>query len=464
MKKIFSLFALLLVFISAFPAQRARADVAPPETPPGTNLLPGDERTQVRMQAETVTLIVSENPADATNAIAKTEAVFTMRNLGTAEEKMQVRFPLSFFDGASDGFGRYPEISAIVVKIDGKTVTTRRENQPFFNWANGYTERDELPWAVFDVTFPPNQDVKLEVFYTAYGFGYYPYETFKYVLQTGAGWNGTIGSADIIVRLPYQASEENIYIADEYSQTSSGGILSGNEIRWHFEDLEPTWQDDLQVTVVTPQLWQAILKDTASVEANPKDGEAWGRLGKSYKEIIRATKGWLRDDLIGREMFEKSKSSYEKCLALLPNDALWRYGYADLLWSYYYYQIYLQGEDDTQSILPIILTNLQSALALDPNNTQAKELLAQISYSVPGAVSESENGFDYLGLTATPLPPTPTATVVPTVALPTPTPELSATIPAESMPEAPTVPKPLCGSAALLPALFGLLWFVKRKR
>ena len=460
---IFCAFALILV--SAFPPKAAHADVAPPEAPPGTNLIPGNETTQVRMMAETVTLTISKDPTDSRESVAKTEAVFTMRNLGAAEEKMQVRFPLSFFNGNSDGFGNFPEINSILVKIDGKTAQTKRESQPFFNSEFSYQERDEIPWAVFDVSFPPNQDVIIEVVYTVDGYGYYPYEKFNYILETGAGWNGTIGSADIIVRLPYKASNQNIWMSSEsgYGATTSGGVLSGDEIRWHFGDLEPTVENNIQVIVVTPSLWESVLKETDAVTKNPEDGEAWGRLAKVYKEIARQTKGYLSEDPAGRELFELSRSAYEKCLALLPKDSLWQYGYADLLWSHYYFDIYFMGKEDTQGILPTVLQKLQTALALDPNNQQAKDLLAEISYAMPDAVLLDGDNFVFLGLTATPIPPTPwavveTPTFVPAVTSPPPTYSMGV-----NTPEPVSAPTSLCGSAFLLPVLFGMVLAVKRK-
>jgi hypothetical protein len=45
--------ALLILILFAFPSM-ALADVAPPANPPGSNLQPGSETTQVRMMAETV--------------------------------------------------------------------------------------------------------------------------------------------------------------------------------------------------------------------------------------------------------------------------------------------------------------------------------------------------------------------------------------------------------------------------
>lgn len=460
---IFCVFALIL--ISAFPPKTVHADVAPPEAPPGTSLIPGNESTQVRMLAETVTMTIFKDPADVKGAIAKTEAVFTMRNLGADEEKMQVRFPLSFFNGNSDGFGNFPEIASIAVKVDGKTVQTKQENQPFFNTEFSYQERDEIPWAVFDVGFPSSQDVKIEVAYTVNGFGYYPYEVFKYILETGAGWKGTIGSAEIIVRLPYEASEQNVWISGEsgYGTTTAGGVLNGNEIRWRFEDLEPAAENNIQAMVVTPSLWESVLKETDAVTTNPEDGEAWGRLAKAYKEIARMSKGYLRDDPAGRELFELSRSAYERCLALLPKDSLWQYGYADLLWSHYYFDIYMSGKGDSQGILPVILMKLQTALVLDPNNQQAKDLLTEISYSVPETVLLDGDNFVLLGLTATPLPPTPwveeaTPTFVPTLTSPSPTYSMGV-----NTPEPVSAPNPLCGSAYLLPALFGIALVLKKR-
>lgn len=101
MKKTLALFAVLLIVAFIFPRQTARADAAPPEAPPGTTLLPGESVTEVRMVSETVILTISADPANDGNAIAKTEASFTMRNLGATEEKMAARFPLSFFNGNS---------------------------------------------------------------------------------------------------------------------------------------------------------------------------------------------------------------------------------------------------------------------------------------------------------------------------------------------------------------------------
>jgi tetratricopeptide (TPR) repeat protein len=470
MKKIFIITTLLVFILIMLPPRQVQADVAPPETPPGANLVPGNDSTQVRMLAETVLLTISEDPADRKNAIAKTEASFTMRNLGSIEEKMKVRFPLTFFNGNSDGFGNFPEIARIVVKIGGKTIPTVNELQPYFATDGpSYEEREKIPWAVFDVVFPPSQDVVLEVSYTVSGYGYYPYEAFRYILETGAGWKDTIGVADVIVRLPYEVTNMNVGGADAdyagYGSPTPGGTFRGNEVRWHFENLEPTWQDNIQILMVTPSLWESVLKEADTVLKNPEDGEAWGRLGKAYKEIVRMPKGYLREDPAGLEMFQLSRSAYEKCLELLPEDPVWHYGYADLLWAYYYFDIRGAGKGDPDGFLPLILYHLKTALDISPNTQQAIDLLTDISYSVPEAVQVEGDKLIFLGLTATPLPPTPW--IAPTVVvLPSQTPESMPTLtdvnqiaPTQTMKPQNSQPQnQLCGSFALIaPLILGLL-------
>ncbi len=467
MKTILAPLALVVLLAALFSPRPVRADMAPPETPPGANPVPGAETTQVRMVAETVTLTIAQDPTDPKGAIARTVATFTMRNLGRASESMSARFPLTFFNGNSDGYGNYPEIAQIAVRVNGKSVPTRRELQPFFPSQSSYHEAQEIPWAVFEVSFPPAQDVIVEIAYTVHGYGYYPYEVFRYVLETGAGWNGTIGSADIIMRFPYEVTRQNVWAENAasagYGNPTSGGELSGNEIRWRFENLEPTSEDNIEIVIVAPALWERVLKEAQRVAKNPKDGEAWGRLGKAYKEAIVLNKG-LRDDAAGLEMLQLSRQAYEKCLALLPNDSLWHYGYADLLWAHYYWNLRWSGAD-AEGILPLTLSHLKTALAIDPNNRLARDLLMNIAYSVDGLVQVNGDDFIYLALTATPLPPTPWPTAT---AFLTPTEAAASTaIPDVSPAPAPTKPPaahPICGGSALvLPVLAGALWLTRRK-
>src|SRR5262245_41705287 len=74
------------------------------------------------------------------------------------------------------------------------------------------SSKENIHWAAFPVLFPPGQDVTIEVSYVTRPTGYPPAARFGYLLETGDGWRDTIGSADIIARLPYPASEENVLL------------------------------------------------------------------------------------------------------------------------------------------------------------------------------------------------------------------------------------------------------------
>ncbi|MBL8064161.1 MAG: hypothetical protein JNK32_14120, partial [Anaerolineales bacterium] len=100
----------------------------------------------------------------------------------------------------------------------------------------------------------------------------------------------------------------------------------------------------------------------------------------------------------------------------------------------------------------------------------AKDLLEEIYYSVPEALQIEGDTYTYLALTATPLPPTPyggfptetpPATLEPVSTpqpLPTPTPS------PEEAPSTPEAAAPLCGSAAILPALLGMMVIFNRRK
>ena len=461
----------------------ALADVAPPQQPPGAAILPGSQTTQVRMLAETVTLTVLSKPDARYLGQAKTEAVFTMRNLGSAEEKMQARFPLTFWTEGGDGRGRFPEIPDIRIRVDGKTVPTRRINQPYVSPTDpaprpvdtrpggGGTPAPAptTPWAAFDVSFPPGKDVTVIVDYTTNGYGYAPYFTLRYVLETGAGWYGTIGSADVIVRLPYTANLYNTLLAQDQGLPPAAILpgLVGSEIRWHAEDFEPASADNIQVTLVQTSVWQQILDLSATLAKHPDDGESWGQLGKLYKLMVTpgGNKG-DRTDLAGDDMYRLSIQAYRHAVTLLPEDARWHYGYADLLWGREARWIDVSSaalDEHQRAALAGTLDQLHQALALDPHNPEALDLASWISTNDPWALSARDQGYDYLILTATPT----LAPVLTSTPAPEPTITLAATAPvATDAPQPSPLPTggapgtPFCGGgvAFTLPMAALAIW------
>lgn len=449
-----ALFILLLIDIPA----SVQADIAPPQQPPGSNPEPGSEVTEVRMVAETVVLDVQASTPPNSLGQALVSADFTMRNTGAVAESMAVRFPL----GSNSGFGEIREIRNLSIKVNGSSVPTRRVMQADPVWGS-----EQVPWAEFDVTFPPEQDVNIQVSYLLDGTGEYPFISFHYILHTGAGWKDTIGSADLIVRMPYEASPQNILFDEHtgWSITTAGGALQGQEVRWHFEDLEPDQSHDFAVALVMPSAWQNVLKERAVLESNPNDGEAWGRLGKLYKEMFFFRRGF-RQDAGGQELYRMSLEAYEKAVTLLPEDALWHAGFADLLAVYSYYAI--QEGQDARSEMLRSMQEIQLAQELSPNDPKVKEIAEKIYFLFPEAIEQLESGYDYLWLTATPQVSTPTFIPSKPASIPTVTaspPATATVVPAEEAtptPAAESAARPLCASALLAP--LGMFWLARPKR
>jgi hypothetical protein len=431
------------------------ADVAPPYNPPGTNLQPGAETTQVRMVAETVLIEVKDSGSLGTAAVT---ADFTMRNLGSQEERMAALFPMS----SNDGRDQYPSLTGIKVKVNGKQVPTRTVSYPDLRYPS---ISENVPWAEFDVSFPVGQDVEIEVRYGLQGSGYPPYTAFYYVLSTGAGWKDTIGKADIILRLPYAASPQNV-VLDQigWATTTPGGVFQGNEMHWHFEDFEPGTEGqvgEMEFGLVAPWAWQAVLKERQAVSAAPNDGEAWGRLGKAYKAIFFMNKGY-RTDAGGTELYNLSIEAYERCLELLPKDAQWHAGFADLLTEHGYWQY---GHPEDAPELYRGLKEIQTALQLAPRDAKVLEIAEEIHYMFPDGMPTSASGYDFAWLTSTPTP-RPDVWITPSPEPTEPMPTVSSAPVPPSAPAPARASNPLfhaCGSAVIVPAAI-CLWVLKKRR
>ena len=446
---ILALGAAIGLFAALLLASPGVADIAPPYQPPGSNLVPGGESTQVRMLAETVLIeVLADAPADSLGR-ARVSADFTMRNLGSQNETMAARFPIAFSDGRSG----YPEIKNIQVRVNGKQVTYRRTNGPELFYGDV-----EVPWAEFDLVFPAGQDVLVQVAYDLEGTGYVPFIAFYYLLETGAGWKGSIGSGEIIVRLPYAANPQNVILEEQigWSQTTAGGVFSGNEIRWRFTDLEPDSQDNFEVSLVMPRVWEQVLAERKNAASDPQDGEAWGRLGKAYKEIWVYGKGF-RQDAGGIDLYQLSVEAYEQAVTLLPEDALWHAGFADLLSTYAYWAGF---DQDTTEEAVRALGEIRLALELAPQDPKVLEIAENISFSFPDGMRFETGSYDFPWLTATPLRPTSSFTTEPTEteAAHTPTPEPIEATESNSQTGQPQ----LCG-AVLLPLILAGVFISRRK-
>jgi tetratricopeptide (TPR) repeat protein len=374
-----------------------------------------------------------------------------MRNQGDATEQILIGFPLTCDWCMVDETG-YPEvIDDLDIYVNSLQVAYRQEELTF----QSASELLSVSWAVFDMTFPPDQDVFIRVSYTAGGWGYTAsgYRTFLYALITGAGWYDTIGSVDIVARLPYPANAQNTWIDVSGLRGDSPivtPIISGNELSWHFDDLEPS--ADFKLTIVHPWLWFSALVEEENVRFNPQDGEAWGRLGLAYKQMVGTNPKFLRFGPDAAPIYSRAVEAYAQATTLLPDDPMWHAGFAELLYSHFYWTDYVMNWDNQPvedlSALTRAVDEARRSLEIDPNNELALDILNQVSFTFPDAVQIIDGKPSYPILTSTAvlshLLQAPTATIAPTsTPRPTKTPVATATSIATSTPE------PTSGESAL---------------
>lgn len=328
----------ICILIGSAAAGPVRANAAPPPDPDVGGLAPYQpQKTNVQMLSESVLVDVLPNPDHwiskrtfwAMNLI-RVKASFSMQNQGSTEEQMQVVFPLTRLD--------YPWVtssysvigSSFVAKVDGQIVPTTRTSTPPELIGVPEDQDATLPpdgrftadvqWAAFDVTFPVRQPVLLEVEYMMNGFDL-GLRSVDYIVETGAGWYGAIGSADITVRLPYPATRESVKSA------SPGYTFSGNEVRWSFTNFAPTRADNLNAVFFNTDMWPPILEYRARVQAEPQDAEAWYTLGSLYADLALLLMGGTDQYLV-----DLSIDAYETAISLQPDWGQAHAGLANILW------------------------------------------------------------------------------------------------------------------------------------
>lgn len=443
------LIVLLGVIVLLAVARPAQADVAPPANPPGANPEPGGT-TQVRMESESVLIeVLASAPADSLGR-ARVTARFWMRNMGTAAETLAVRYPV----GADDGFGQVRRVENLSVQVNDRAVATRETTGPDPRWPDFAT----APWVEFDVMFPVGEEVRITVAYDLEGSGYPPLVTFDYLLSTGAGWYDTIGQATIVLRLPY-----NVDLL-AYDYLPPGGVVIGREVRWQYSQLEPTRENDMTFTIVMPARWQAVLQAQGDVQSAPQDGEAWGRLGKAYKQVFLLNRGYRSGD-VGDELYRRALDAYRTCLRLKPDDAQWHAGYAELLAEHGYWLAWDDPVTGQAERLEAI-REIHTALQLAPNDALVREIASRLVWLLePGMVDRGNGRYDFPWLTATPPAPTsPPPTETSPAPLATPTLAAVTALPYVPPTAAPAPSKlPVCGSALWLPLAMGLVLLGARR-
>jgi hypothetical protein len=314
-------------------------------------------------------VVIEVQPSES-SATGKVTADFVMSNTGTSDELLNVRFPVSGRGSASNDFSTVEDFTA-QVGGDDLITTVITSTDPLAG--AGHTE--PMKWAAFDVKFPAGQETTVKVTYNIKAAGFPPSARFAYMLETGAGWKDSIGSADIVLRLPYAASNQNIF----YGESSPGSKIAGNEVIWHWDNLEPTSKDNIFVTILAPKAWQTILDARAQVSAKPDDANALAALAKAYDGAVTS-----RSPLHDHDLFATlSEETYELATVADPNSAPLHVAYASSIWNHMAVQASIPADDPN---LRRVLAEISNAQSIDPQSTEATALLSKIQPAVKGAI------------------------------------------------------------------------------
>jgi hypothetical protein len=168
----------------------------------------------------------------------------------------------------------------------------------------------------------------------------------------------------------------------------------------------------------------------------------------------------------GEDLYQSSLEAYQNCLKLLPKDAQWHAGFADLLASHSYWNAFSGRVTSADTYRA--LEEIRTALQLAPNDSKVQQIAEQISYMFPDSMVKSGSGYDFAWLTETPtpgpsVPLADTATPAGTAqAALQPTVAIAPTAVPSSAPASKPGSSP-CGSAALAPLVI-VLWAAKKRR
>jgi hypothetical protein len=260
---------IVILFVEFVPATKVIADVAPPNTLPGSNINTVMQ-TKVQMISENVILEIAN--AEERRYKIVVDVDFYMLNRSEVAEELMVRFPLEDILGRDDGYGRFPKIENLEVQNNRRIIETKIEKQPYKNGGI------PINWATFKILFPSNKPVVIHVKYYVDLQNYYKSEI-NYLIGTGSGWYGSIEHIFITYRLLYSV---NLFNTDLNNVKAD---LMGNDIHMQWQNYEPKYDEIVGLTIVHPEIWKKILSHEELYKNDPYDSQIAIELSKDYEEI-----------------------------------------------------------------------------------------------------------------------------------------------------------------------------------
>jgi hypothetical protein len=252
---------LALVFgIILFTETTSRADIAPQPLSGGKNLsIKGKAKTNVAMVDEVVKLRLSKGTC-------RVDVVFTMKNIGTTPETMEVGFPCNYQNELQNFTATIDDTS---VKVSNKSETTKEQ------YIDDIQRERTTFWKTWEMTFQPETPVKIGVSYFTKlrdDFGRRQHEVpvaehlaafappneraalekklvsrhIDYYLRTGSHWSGPIGRCRIEVTFD-GLTTDNLDPSKLFFEREQATITS-DKIVWDLKDYEPKQDVELSIT------------------------------------------------------------------------------------------------------------------------------------------------------------------------------------------------------------------------
>jgi hypothetical protein len=364
--------------------------------------------TRVRMVDEQVRLkIIPVKRSQLTYQQVEVGADFNLFNTSTITESMQAVFPMTDLKCpwvVGPGSWTYRELAVgeatFKVSIDGQEaattpITTTTVIHQDFGGGFGMDLECRTQWKQFGITFPPHQNVKIQVSYSMQptfelgeGITGYPWDSFTYILKTGAPWYGSIGQVDISMELPEPVQRDQIL------KIPAGYHIQQNTLYWRWRNLEP--DQNFQVVIMSSQTRQDLAQALMQVNSKPEDAQAWGDLAKLYEYLAwrydyQASCGStieypLYPEIYNWEYAHLAMQAYQRQLKLHPKDGKACADYANLL-----AEMSLSGNHGAimagYPSVQFALGEFKRALALEPAE-RTQQLLAGFEQCILKSMSE----------------------------------------------------------------------------
>ncbi len=218
------------------------------------------DSSEVQMVDEVITIDVFDGEKESEyglvgNGYVEVEVLYTFENLTDEAVTVSMGFPEDcgydcwmededWVTYGGDLWESYKLFDFGAAEADGGEFEVS-----FVNEMDADTEA--MNWYLYDVDFEAGEEKRIVNYYWLMPSSYKTGQWFSYILETGASWRESIESVDIYVNFNGDLS---VFDVDQLSPEGYEFDIFGDDgtVSWHFENLEPTEDDNISVSYYPP--------------------------------------------------------------------------------------------------------------------------------------------------------------------------------------------------------------------